>query len=65
MQVKIIMQKENENTIASAISNCLENNAKKAYFLLKNCSTISSFAQNMIQEDTLFRRWVLKAARRC
>ena len=31
------------------INYCLENNAKKAYFLLKNCSTISSFAQNMIQ----------------
>lgn len=36
MQVKIIMQKENENTIANAISNCLENNAKKAYFFIGN-----------------------------
>ena len=36
MQVNIIMQKENENTLASAISKSLEENAKKAYFFIGN-----------------------------
>lgn len=36
MQINIIMQKENENTLASAISNCLNENAKKAYFFVGN-----------------------------
>lgn len=36
MQINIIMQKENENTLASAISSCLNENAKKAYFFVGN-----------------------------
>lgn len=36
MQINIIMQKENENTLASAISSCLSENAKKAYFFVGN-----------------------------
>jgi hypothetical protein len=36
MQVNIIMQKENENTLANAISTCLGENAKKAYFFIGN-----------------------------
>ena len=34
------MQKENENTLASAISKSLEENAKKAYFFIGNFSFI-------------------------
>ena len=50
MQVKIIMQKENENTIASAISNCLENNAKKAYFFIGN---FKETGYKIIEEDLI------------
>ena len=50
MQVKIIMQKENENTIASAISNCLENNAKKAYFFIGN---FKETGYKIVEEDLI------------
>ncbi len=50
MQVNIIMQKENENTIASAISNCLENNAKKAYFFIGN---FKETGYKIIEEDLI------------
>ena len=50
MQVKIIMQKENENTIANAISNCLENNAKKAYFFIGN---FKETGYKIIEEDLI------------
>lgn len=36
MQVNVILQKENENTLASVISSSLEKNAKKAYFFIGN-----------------------------
>ncbi len=48
MQVNIIMQRENENTIANAISNCLENNAKKAYFFIGN---FKETGYKIIEED--------------
>ena len=50
MQVKIIMQRENENTIANAISNCLENNAKKAYFFIGN---FKETGYKIIEEDLI------------
>lgn len=50
MQVNIIMQKENENTIASAISNCLEGNAKKAYFFVGN---FKETGYKIIEEDLI------------
>ena len=50
MQVKIIMQRENENTIANAISSCLENNAKKAYFFIGN---FKETGYKIIEEDLI------------
>ncbi len=50
MQVNIIMQRENENTIASAISNCLERNAKKAYFFIGN---FKETGYKIIEEDLI------------
>lgn len=50
MQVNIIMQKENENTIASAISTCLEENAKKAYFFVGN---FKETGYKIIEEDLI------------
>ena len=50
MQVKIIMQRENENTIANAISNCLENNAKKAYFFIGN---FKETGYKIVEEDLI------------
>lgn len=50
MQVNIIMQKENENTIANAISSCLENNAKKAYFFVGN---FKETGYKIIEEDLI------------
>ncbi len=48
MQINIIMQKENENTIANAISKCLENKAKKAYFFVGN---FKETGYKVIEED--------------
>lgn len=48
MRVNIIMQRENENTIASAISDCLERNAKKAYFFIGN---FKETGYKIIEED--------------
>ena len=50
MQVNIIMQKENENTLASAISTCLEKNAKKAYFFVGN---FKESGYKIIEEDLI------------
>lgn len=50
MQVNIIMQKDKENTIANAISKCLEDNAKKAYFLAGN---FKETGFKMIEEDLI------------
>ena len=48
MQVNIIMQKENENTLANAISNCFEKEAKKAYFFVGN---FKETGYKIIEED--------------
>ncbi len=50
MQVNIIMQKENENTLASAISTCLSKNAKKAYFFVGN---FKESGYKIIEEDLI------------
>lgn len=50
MQINVIMQKENENTIASAISSCLEKNAKKAYFFVGN---FKETGYKIIEEDLI------------
>lgn len=50
MQVKIIMQKENENTLANAISQSLEENAKKAYFFIGN---FKETGYKIIEEDLI------------
>lgn len=50
MQVNIIMQKENENTLANAISTCLEENAKKAYFFIGN---FKETGYKIIEEDLI------------
>ena len=50
MQVNIIMQKENENTLASAISKCLGENAKKAYFFVGN---FKESGYKIIEEDLI------------
>lgn len=50
MQVNIMMQKENENTIANAISTCLANNAKKAYFFVGN---FKETGYKVIEEDLI------------
>lgn len=50
MQVNIIMQKENENTLASAISKSLEENAKKAYFFIGN---FKETGYKIIEEDLI------------
>lgn len=50
MQVNIIMQRENENTLASAISKCLEENAKKAYFFIGN---FKETGYKIIEEDLI------------
>lgn len=50
MQVNIIMQKENENTLASAISKGLEDNAKKAYFFIGN---FKETGYKIIEEDLI------------
>ncbi len=48
MQVNIIMQKENENTLASAISKHLNENAKKAYFFVGN---FKETGYKLLEED--------------
>lgn len=50
MQVNIIMQKENENTLANAISTCLGENAKKAYFFIGN---FKETGYKIIEEDLI------------
>ena len=50
MQVNIIMQKENENTLANAISQSLEENAKKAYFFIGN---FKETGYKIIEEDLI------------
>ncbi len=50
MQINIIMQKENENTIANAISECLAQNAKKAYFFVGN---FKETGYKIIEEDLI------------
>lgn len=50
MQVNIIMQKENENTLASAISTSLGENAKKAYFFIGN---FKETGYKIIEEDLI------------
>ncbi len=50
MQVKVIMQKENENTLANAISQSLEENAKKAYFFIGN---FKETGYKIIEEDLI------------
>ena len=50
MQVNIIMQKENENTLASAISTCLSKNAKKGYFFVGN---FKESGYKIIEEDLI------------
>ena len=50
MQVNIIMQKENENTLASTISKCLGENAKKAYFFVGN---FKESGYKIIEEDLI------------
>lgn len=50
MQVNILMQKENENTLANAISAGLANNAKKAYFFVGN---FKETGFKIIEEDLI------------
>ena len=50
MQVNIIMQKENENTLANAISQSLQENAKKAYFFIGN---FKETGYKIIEEDLI------------